>query len=173
MPGRLEFETEYFNEAEEAVQHMQFEPGEGYDPDVPMDPEMELKMTIMEIYNGRLKARVERKKIIFEHRLLEYRKHQALDKKRTKEEKDLLMRAKPFARMMSHQDFEEFSKGIEHEYNLRQAIAQLQDWRSMRIGTLTEGEKYEQEKQHRANKPPPLGMFDRLASSRANKPSPA
>jgi len=27
MPRQLEFETEYFNEAEEAVQHMQFEPG--------------------------------------------------------------------------------------------------------------------------------------------------
>jgi len=174
MPGRLEFETEYFNEAEEAVQHMQFEPGEGYDPDTPMDPEMDLKMTIMEIYNGRLKARVERKKIIFEHKLLEYRKIQLSDKKRTKEEKELLMRAKPFARMMSHADFEEFSKGIEHEYNLRQAIAQLQDWRSMQIGTLREGEKYEHEKQNRVNKPvAPLGMFDRLASSRMNKPSPA
>src|SRR6185295_13657650 len=106
MPGRLEFETEYANEAEEAVQHMQFDPGDGVNPRTgEMEPEMELKMTVMDIYNSRLDARVERKKIIFEHRLLEYRKNAAADKKRTKEERDLLNKAKPFARMMKHDDF--------------------------------------------------------------------
>jgi transcriptional adapter 2-alpha len=112
MPGRLEFETEHFNEAEEAVQHMQFESGDGTKP-VDEDPELELKITIMDIYNDRLTARVDRKKVIFEHQLLEYKKNQALDKKRSKEERDLLNRAKPFARMMSHNDFIEFAKGLE------------------------------------------------------------
>ncbi len=32
MPGRLEFETEYANEAEESVQLMQFDPGDGLNP---------------------------------------------------------------------------------------------------------------------------------------------
>ena len=54
MPGRLEFETEYANEAEEAVQHMQFEPGEGINPRTgELEPEMELKMVIMDIYNSK------------------------------------------------------------------------------------------------------------------------
>jgi len=167
MPGRLEFETEYFNEAEEAVQHMQFDPGDGIDPRTgKMDPETELKMTIMSIYNDRLTARVERKKIIFEHRLLEYRKAQAADKRRTKEERELFNKAKPFARMMTHNDFEEFYKGLEYEHNLRQAIEQLKEWRTKQIGTLKEGEKYELEKQQRAARPAPVAAFDRLASSR-------
>lgn len=173
MPGRLEFETEYFNEAEEAVQHMQFEPGDGINPRTKeLEPEMELKMTIMEIYNSRLDARVERKKIIFEHQLLEYRKNQLADKKKTKEEKDLLNKAKPFARMMKHEDFDTFCKGLEYEHNLRQAISQLQEWRNMQITSLRAGEKYESEKQQRQSRAPPLGQFDRLASNRIGKPIP-
>ncbi|KAK0650890.1 Transcriptional adapter 2 [Lasiodiplodia hormozganensis] len=172
MPGRLEFETEYFNEAEEAVQHMQFDPGDGINPKTgELEPEMELKMTIMDIYNARLTARVERKKILFEHRLLEYRKNQALDKKRTKEERDLLNKAKPFARMMKHEDFKEFCDGLEYEHNLRQAIAQLQDWRLMQVTTLKAGEKYEAEKHSRLTRGPPVGSFDRLATNRINKPT--
>ncbi|KAF2443035.1 transcriptional adaptor 2 [Karstenula rhodostoma CBS 690.94] len=173
MPGRLEFETEYFNEAEEAVQHMQFEPGDGVNPRTgEIEPEMELKMTVMEIYNSKLDARVERKKVIFEHKLLEYRKNAAVDKKRTKEERDLLNKAKPFARMMKHDDFERFCDGLIYEHSLRQAISQLQDWRNHQITDLKQGEKYEQEKQVRQSRAPPLGQFDRLASNRMSKPTP-
>ncbi|KAF2684357.1 transcriptional adaptor 2 [Lentithecium fluviatile CBS 122367] len=173
MPGRLEFETEYFNEAEEAVQHMQFDPGDGINPRTgEMEPEMELKMTVMDIYNSRLDARVERKKIIFEHKLLEYRKNAAADKKRTKEERDLMNKAKPFARMMKHEDFEKLCEGLAYEHSLRQAISQLQEWRNMRITDLKLGEKYEQEKQQRQSRGPPLGQFDRLASNRMGKPTP-
>jgi transcriptional adapter 2-alpha len=166
MPGRLEFETEFCNDAEEAVQHMQFEPGSGLNANGEMEPEMELKMTVMDIYNSRLTARTERKKVLFEHSLLEYRKNIAQEKKRTKEERDLLNKAKPFARMMNHDDFEEYCKGLEYEHNLRLAISQLQEWRQMGIGDLKSGEKYEQEKQQRAQRAVPQGAFDRLASVR-------
>lgn len=166
MPGRLEFETEFLNDAEEAVQHMAFEPGAGETANGELDAEMELKMTVVDIYNSRLTARTERKKILFEHALLEYRKNTALEKKRTKEERDLLNKSKPFARMMNHDDFEEFNKGLEYEHNLRLAISQLQEWRQMGIGDLRGGEKYEQEKQSRQQKMAPQGSFDRFASNR-------
>ncbi|KAJ9156390.1 Transcriptional adapter 2 [Pleurostoma richardsiae] len=174
MPGRLEFETEYANEAEEAVQLMQFDPGDGINPRTgELEPEMELKLTVMEIYNCRLTQRVERKKVIFEHNLLDYRENSKLEKKRTKEERDLLNKAKPFARMMNHNDFEDFCQGLLDELNLRQAISQLQDWRNMGIGDLRSGEKYEQEKAQRVQKQIPMGSMDRerLASAqRAKQP---
>ncbi|CZR62685.1 probable transcriptional adapter 2 [Phialocephala subalpina] len=175
MPGRLEFETEHANEAEEAVQHMQFDPGDGLNPRTgELEPEMELKMTVMDIYNSRLTQRAERKKVIFEHNLLDYRKNAALDKKRTKEEKDLLNKAKPFARMMNHDDYQDFCNGLIEEHNLRQAVAQLQDWRGMKIGSLEEGQKYEQEKIARAQKAQPMGSLDRerFASSQRTKAPP-
>ena len=176
MPGRLEFETEFFNEAEEAVQHMQFEPGEGDGPgraDGQPD-ELKLKLTVMEIYNNKLTARVERKKMIFEHQLLEYRKSMNIDKRRSKEERDLHTKAKAFARVMRMQDFEEFAKDLEYELNLRQAIGQLQDWRQMQLGDLKSGEKYESEKASRLARAQTLGSFDRnFGSSRlSNKPVP-
>ncbi|MCJ1260286.1 Transcriptional adapter ada2 [Lobaria immixta] len=173
MPGRLEFETEFANEAEEAVQHMQFDPGDGTNPRTnELEPEMELKMVVMDIYNSRLTSRADRKKVIFEHGLLEYRKNAANDKKRTKEERDLFNKAKPFARMMNRADFDTFTRELEYEHNLRQAISQLQDWRQMRIGDLKTGEKYEAEKQTRAQRPAPTGTFDRLAGVRMSKPTP-
>ncbi|KAF2836156.1 transcriptional adaptor 2 [Patellaria atrata CBS 101060] len=173
MPARLEFETEYFNDAEEAVQHMQFDPGDGINPRTgEMEPDMELKMRIMEIYNHRLTARIERKKVIFEHELLEYKRNTAIEKKRSKEERELMNKTKPFAGLLRHKDFVDFTQGIEREHELRVAIARLQEWRTMQIGDLKAGEKYEQEKQQRALRGPPLGAFDRLASNRLNKPTP-
>ena len=175
MPGRLEFETEYANEAEEAVQHMQFDPGDGLNPRTgELEPEMELKLTVMEVYNCRLTQRVERKKVIFEHNLLDYRENTKQEKKRTKEEKDLLQKAKPFARMMNHKDFEDFNQGLLDELNLRQAIAQLQEWRSLKIGDLRSGQKYEEEKVTRAQKAIPMGSMDRerLASAQRSKQPP-
>ncbi|ORY58200.1 uncharacterized protein BCR38DRAFT_353560 [Pseudomassariella vexata] len=172
MPGRLEFETEYANEAEEAVQLMQFDPGDGINPRTgELEPEMELKLTVMDIYNARLTQRVDRKKVIFEHNLLDYRENQKVEKRRTKEEKELLNRAKPFARMMNHDDFESFSQGLVDELNLRQAIAQLQEWRNLKIGDLRSGEKYEQEKATRQQRSVPMGSMDRerLATAQRSK----
>ena len=175
MPGRLEFETEFANEAEEAVQHMQFDPGDGVNPKTgELEPEMELKMTVMDIYNSRLTQRADRKKVIFEHNLLEYRENTKLEKKRSKDEKDLVQKAKPFARMMNRQDFEDFCQGLVDEQNLRQAIAQLQEWRSLKIGDLRSGEKFENEKSQRIQKAIPMGSMDRerLASNQRSKQAP-
>ncbi|KAI0017235.1 transcriptional adaptor-like protein [Xylariomycetidae sp. FL0641] len=172
MPGRLEFETEYANEAEEVVQLMQFDPGDGINPRTgEMEPEMELKITVMNIYNDRLTQRVERKNVIFEHNLLDYRENIKQEKKRSKEEREIVNKAKPFARIMNHDDFESFQQGLLDELNLRQAIAQLQEWRIAGIGTLRDGEKYEQEKSQRVAKAIPMGSMDRerLASAQRSK----
>lgn len=173
MPGRLEFETEHLNEAEEAVQSMAFEPGEGINPVTgELDAEMNLKMTVMGIYNARLTARTERKKFIFEHELLEYRKITATEKKKTKDERELLNRMKPLARLMRKDDFDQFAVDVEYELNLRQAIAQLQDWRVMSVESLKAGEKYEQDKAARAVKIAAQNAYDRFAANRQAKPAP-
>ncbi|PNS20364.1 Transcriptional adapter 2 [Sphaceloma murrayae] len=172
MPGRREFETEHWNEAEEAVQHMQFEPGDGINPKTgEMEPEMELKMTVMDIYNHRLTMRLERKKIIFEHGLLEYRKNAAADKKRTKDERELQNKVKPFARMLNKDDFELFVGGVEYEHNLRGAIQQLQEWRKMQITDLKAGERYEHDKAQRLARIASSTGADRFALSGRPRPN--
>lgn len=178
MPGRLEFETEFFNEAEEAVQHMQFEPDEGVLRDGELDSEMILKMTVMKIYNTRLTSRVDRKRFIFEHQLLEYRRNIAAEKKRTKEERDLYNKAKPLARVMNKGDFDTFTTDLEYELQLRQAISQLQEWRQMQVSDLKSGERYELEKAQRSARQAAQSSYERFATARppkaaANETNPA
>lgn len=175
MPGRLEFETEEYNEAEEAVMHMQFEPGEGdmHDPAARPDDEVSLKMAVMRIYNSRLTARVERKRIIFEHELLDYKRNAALEKKLSTDERQLLLKAKPFARLMKKDDFQDFAQDLLYEHNVREAIAQLQEWRRMQISDFKSGAKYEQEKAGRLQRlATGTNQYERFASNRS-KPLPA
>lgn len=147
MPGRLEFETEFDNDGEHAVAAMFFEPGDGINSLTgQLEPEVELKVTVMDIYNSKLTQRALRKRVMFEHGILEYRKNQAIDKRRTKEEKDLLMKSKPFARLMNKRDYEEFSDGLLRELTLRQAVTQLQEWRKNGIISFEGGATYEMEK---------------------------
>lgn len=152
MPGRMEFETEFDNDAEHAVAAMYFDPGDGINPLTgQLEPEVELKMAIMDIYNSKLTTRALRKRVLFEHALLEYRKNQAIDKKRSKDERDLLQKSKPFARLMNKRDYDEFSEGLLRELTLRQAVTQLQEWRRNGILSLEGGAKYELEKVQRVN----------------------
>ncbi|CAH01990.1 chromatin-binding transcription regulator ADA2 [Kluyveromyces lactis] len=142
MPGRLEFETEFENEAEGPVKDMVFDAD-----DQPLD--IEVKLAILDIYNSRLTTRAEKKRLLFDNCLMEYRRLQSLDKKRSKETKDLYNKIKAFARIMSPLDFEEFSKDILEELRCRTRIHQLQEWRSNGITTLEAGLKYERDKQAR------------------------
>ncbi|RPA87410.1 transcriptional adaptor-like protein [Ascobolus immersus RN42] len=172
MPGRMEFDVEFENDAEQSVATMFFDPGEGINPVTgQLEPETELKLTIMDIYNSRLTVRAMKKKIIFEHQLLEYRKLMQIEKKRSKEEKDLLNRVKPYARLMNKRDYDEFSEGVLQEYQLRFAIKVLQDWRKAGITSMDGGLKYEVEKMARTNAMKSNGPLDRATQrmSKANQ----
>jgi transcriptional adapter 2-alpha len=144
MPGRLEFETEAENDAEVTVKDMVF------DPDDP-DTEVDLKLTILDIYNSRLTTRSEHKRAILLHHMLEYRKFATIDKKRTKEERDVVNKIRPFARLMTYDDFEMFSESIVTELQCRRRIAELQEYRRNGIKTADMAAKYERDKAIRLN----------------------
>ncbi|KAJ2484763.1 Transcriptional adapter ada2 [Coemansia sp. RSA 2320] len=145
MPGRLEFETEYENEAEQVVKDMMIA-----DDDSP--EEVELKQIVLRIYNGKLDRRQQRKRFIFERGLLEYRKHQSIEKKRTKEERELVGRVKVFARMQTKEDYDALTAGLLSEHALRQRIAQLQEWRRNGITSLDDGAQFEAERSQRLSR---------------------
>ncbi|KAG0676785.1 Transcriptional adapter ada2 [Pichia californica] len=147
MPGRLEFEEEAEEEAEKVVQDMVFDADEA-------DEDVELKLLILQIYNDKLTLRAERKRLMINDNLLDYKTNNALDKKRTKEERELYNKIKAFARVMSATDFTEFSDGIMNEFQLRNKIMQLQNWRRNGITQLEDGEFYEKEKLSRVTKIP-------------------
>lgn len=139
MPGRLEFEQEAENDAELPIKDMVFD---GEDSELDVD----LKLTVLDIYNSRLTTRTERKRTILSHNLLDYRRLAAIDKKRTKEERDMYTKLKPFARIMTKDDFENFSESMMSELKLRRRIIELQEYRRAGIRTLDMAAKYERDK---------------------------
>ncbi|KAJ2853408.1 Transcriptional adapter ada2 [Coemansia erecta] len=145
MPGRLEFETEYENEAEQIVKDMVINDDDSLE-------ELELKQIVLRIYNNKLDRRLYRKSFIFDRGLLEYRKNQSIEKKRPKDERDLLNKIKVFARMQTKDDYDRFSSGLLNEHILRQRIAQLQEWRHNGITTLADGAQFEVEKSQRPSR---------------------
>ncbi|CAO1621812.1 unnamed protein product [Jaminaea pallidilutea] len=129
------------------------EPAERPPADWDEDPQdLDLKLTILEMYNERLERRTERKAAILERGLVEVRRRQAAEKRRPKEERDLLNRVRHFAQLQTPQDFEEFLDGLCYQEALRRLALRLQEYRKVGISTLAEASKYEVEKEERLRK---------------------
>ena len=139
MPGRLEFDHEFENEAEVPVKDMVFDPEDSAQ-------DIELKLTILSIYSSRLTTRAERKRVLLLNNLLDYRKNITNDKRKSKEEKELLKKCNAFIKIISPKDFETFSRDILTELKCRVRIQQLQNWRRNGITLLEDGNKFEKDK---------------------------
>ncbi|WPK27528.1 hypothetical protein PUMCH_004920 [Australozyma saopauloensis] len=139
MPGRLEFDHEAENEAEVPVKDMIFDPDD-------LAGDIDLKLTVLDIYNSRLTTRAEKKRVLIANNLLEYRKNIANDKRKLKEEKEFLRKINAYIRIMTPQDFEAFSADLLTELRCRLRIQQLQNWRRNGITTQEDGLKYEKDK---------------------------
>ncbi|OMJ28078.1 Transcriptional adapter 2 [Smittium culicis] len=156
MPGRLEFEIEYENDSEIAIKDLVF----GNDADEITPEEIDLKKTVLEIYNNKLIKRDMRKKFIIERNLLEYNKLLNLEKKLNPSIKESLNKIKAFAKVLSDPDYQTFSAGIQNELELKNRIDQLLEWRQNGISTLAEGSVYETEKSIRAQKSKSISTRD-------------
>ncbi len=158
MPGRLEFETEVENEAEHLIKDLSFSNG-----DTAIDEG--LKLAILEIYNTALDKREERRNFIHNTDVLEYKKNQALERKRTAQEKDIHKKTRVFAKLMTSTDYEEFNAGLNEELVLRQKIHRLQELRRNGIQTHSDAAIYEREEAERRRVNSSLSKF--TASSRS------
>lgn len=129
------------------------EPMERPPADWDEDPQdLELKMAILEMYNERLERRTERKAAILERGLVEVRRRQAAEKRRPRQERDLLARVRHYAQLQTPQDFEEFYDGLCYQESLRRLAVRLQEYRRMGIMTFSEALRYDIEKDERMKK---------------------
>lgn len=234
MPGRLEFEHEWENEAEMLIKDMEFgrvyhfggedqpaavdppptenvgstadkqqaasgEAGQGepevevVEPTPPVDEkplpdgekegdepedELDLKLSILEMFNERYDKRMAAKDLIFDRGLINYKTMSAAERKRSKEERDLITRTKVFARIQTSQDYEDFVEGLLYEITLRKRIAELQEYRRNGITTLAEADRYEQAKQQRLSfkassyRESVSLSYDRAGAPGARRPTP-
>ena len=92
---------------------LEAEPFAGEAP-VPAEPEqdLELKLVVLDIFAERYDRRVDAKQLVFERALTDYKRRYAEDKKRPKDEKDLLNRTRALARLQTAEDYENFVDGL-------------------------------------------------------------
>uniref|UniRef100_A0A7S3JP72 Transcriptional adapter 2 n=1 Tax=Euplotes harpa TaxID=151035 RepID=A0A7S3JP72_9SPIT len=131
MPKRGDFDTEYDDEAETRICEMEFNEDD-------TEEETKLKYKVLEYYNARLDERIRRKKFVIERGLLDLKKIQRQERKRSKEERDIINAMKPFARFSDKKEHERRVNNILKEYQLRVLIGQLKYFKAQGLSTLDE-----------------------------------
>jgi hypothetical protein len=106
---------------------------------------------VLEIYNAKLSKRLERRKFVFDRGFLEYKKNQAAEKKRTPKERELVNSVRVYAQLQTSEDHDKFVEGLMKEMQLRDRIAELQEFRANGLTTLAAGQEYLREKSNRVS----------------------
>ncbi|KAI9437535.1 hypothetical protein H4582DRAFT_1853317 [Lactarius indigo] len=116
-------------------------------PPIPFETQasLDFKLTLIEMYMQRMAKRREAKTLMFDRGLLEYKKLQAAEKKRPKDDKDIIHRLRPFARLQTAEDYEVFCTDILYEAMLRKRIAELQQYRRLGLTTAADIKKWEED----------------------------
>lgn len=135
MPKRQDFVYEYDNEAEEILGDMEI-----HVDDTPQD--RELKLQVLDIYNRKLDERKRRKDFVLQRNLIDFKSHQASEKKRPKEERDLREKFRVFSRFISESEMERLINGIIADRKLRSQITAYQAARAHGATTVAEGSQY-------------------------------
>ncbi|KAG6813131.1 hypothetical protein H0H92_013755 [Tricholoma furcatifolium] len=143
-------------------------------PPYETEESLRFKMTVMEAYMQRVEKRLEGKGLIFNRGLLEYKKMQAAEKKRPRDEREIVHRFRPFAKLQTAEDFEVFAADILYEAILRKRILELQTYRRLGLTTSADIDKYEADLAKRAqakSNPPRDYSNDRLHSRSVSRHS--
>ncbi|KAI9430008.1 hypothetical protein H4582DRAFT_2217976 [Lactarius indigo] len=119
-------------------------------PPIPFETQasLDFKLTLIEMYMQRMAKRREAKTLMFDRGLLEYKKVcdcKPRRKKRPKDDKDIIHRLRPFARLQTAEDYEVFCTDILYEAMLRKRIAELQQYRRLGLTTAADIKKWEED----------------------------
>ena len=93
---------------------------EFFDDDIESD--IKLKNEVIELYNARLDERVRRKKFVIERGILDFKRIQKYERKKTKEEREIVNTMKVFARFNTAEDHEKIVNSLLKERLLREVI---------------------------------------------------
>jgi len=139
---RDEFDPEYDIDAELPLAEMEIR-----ETDTELDKSLKLQM--LKVYNKRLDERSRRKKFIIDRGLLNVKKQQALERRRSVAEKEIHASVRVFARFLEPNEYEIMLEGLAAESRIRNRIAELKEYRRAGLHTLLEGEIFDAEKKRR------------------------
>ena len=135
LPKRGDFDQEYDMDAELLLADMEF-----FDEDTTEDEN--LKHSVIELYNARLDERIRRKKFVIERGLLDLKRTQKFERKRSKEEREIINSMKIFARFNTEEDHQRIVNNLIKERLLREVIEQIKFFRSKGLTSLDQIEKF-------------------------------
>ena len=97
-PKRHEFETEFLNDTEIEISHLEFD-------DNDKEEDLKIKYDVLRDYNLRIKEREERKNFVFEKGLLDLRRENRIESKLNRDQFELLLFLKPLIDFMRIPNF--------------------------------------------------------------------
>eukprot|EP01038_Epipyxis_sp_PR26KG_P004953 gene4953-6926_t len=136
VPLREDFDVEYDNDAELPLADMEFNP-----EDHPT--ERELKLQIIRIYNSKLEERNRRKRFVIDRGLIDIKNQLQIERRRPKEDRDLVAKLRLYARFQSKEDHETLIEGMLKARQLAIRIDLYKTYREMGIRTLEQARQYE------------------------------
>lgn len=129
LPKRGDFDQEYDMDAELLLADMEF-----FEDDT--EENIQLKNSVIELYNARLDERIRRKKFVIERGLLDLKRQQKFERKRSKEEREIINSMKIFARFNTEEDHQRIVNNLIKERQLREVIEQIKYFRSKGLTSL-------------------------------------
>ncbi|TFK19314.1 SWIRM-domain-containing protein [Coprinopsis marcescibilis] len=146
-----------------------------YPPPIETQESLDFKLTLLDMYFQKVAKRLEAKGFMYDRGLLEYKKMQAAERKRPKEEREFINRLRPFARLQTSSDYEAFTTDMLYETILRKRIQELQQYRRLGLCSAADIEKYDRDLEKRkqtAKVARDYGADRRQAGSREPTPRP-
>ena len=128
-PKRGDFDQEYDMDAELLLADMEF-----FEEDT--EEQIQLKNSVIELYNARLDERIRRKKFVIERGLLDLKRTQKFERKRSKEEREIINSMKIFARFNTEEEHQKLVQNLIKERLLREVIEQMKFFRSKGLTSL-------------------------------------
>jgi transcriptional adapter 2-alpha len=135
MSKRGDFVYDWDNEAEEILGDMEIGPDDSR-------REQDLKLSVLEVYCHKLDERQRRKEFVLERGLTDIKRQQALEKKRSKEERELRDKLRVFARFLPAVEMDKFVKGLLSENGLRTQLEVFREARLAGAKTVEEAHRF-------------------------------
>lgn len=136
---RGDYDMEYAASAEEVLGDMEITEEDSKE-------DRETKLNLLRLYDYKLSERENRKKFAYERGIIDWKRVQGIEKKRSKDERDVLKKYRCFARFVAQEKFDEFTEGLLAENRIRKRIEQLKHYRANGVTSMNKAEQFELDK---------------------------
>ena len=132
---RNEYDVEYKNEAEILLSELEFKDNDDYKT-------INMNYKILQNYNNILEEREERKKLVNEKNLFDYRKQINFDKKLSNEDREIYTNTKCFLKYLTKEQFYYMNENNILEKNIKALLNQLIMYQKLGCKTFDDIQKY-------------------------------